>query len=98
MEDSRHAPLAQVPFLSGLESSKMSLAQRGVLRSVRMFLAGLHDRLRSAAGLSPGYLPVAGLAGQLAFMELPKDELDLYFSKHPSKYEVRGAGCPCTHA
>ena len=77
-----------MPFLSGIESSRHSLATRGVLRSVRMFLAGLHDRLRAAIGLSPGYLPVAGLPGQLAFMPLAPDELALYYSKHPKKYEV----------
>ena len=77
-----------MPFLSGIESSRQSLVRRGVLRSVRMFLAGLQDRFREAIGLTPAYLPVAGLPGQLAFMELGQDELALYFAKHPKKYEV----------
>lgn len=43
------------------------------------------------AGARSGYIPLAALPGRLAFMTLGADELELYFAKHPSKYEVRGA-------
>jgi hypothetical protein len=43
------------------------------------------------AGAKSGYIPLAALPGRLAFMTLGADELERYFAKHPSKYEVRGA-------
>ena len=79
----------QVPFLSGLESSKQSIRNRGLLQSIRLFLAGLHDRARALMSLPAAYLKVAGLPGSNSFMELAEEDLHQYFAKHPSKYAVR---------
>ena len=77
-----------MPRLSGIEASKQSLRRRGVLASVRLFLAGLHDRARAAIGLPAAYLKVAGTPGSNSFMELAEADLQQYFAKHPSKYAV----------
>ena len=83
------APLGlQVPFLSGLESSKQSIKNRGLLQSIRLFLAGLHDRARALVNLPAAYLKVAGTPGSNSFMELAEEDLHQYFAKHPSKYAV----------
>ena len=78
-----------MPFLSGIEASRQSLARRGVLRSVRMLLAGLQDSFREAVGLSPAYLPVTGPPGQMALLDFPQDEQALYFAQPHVRYEVR---------
>ena len=94
-------PPAQVPFLSGVDAAKAGIAREGLPRMARKFFAGLHDRARSAAGLSPGYLAVAGLPGSVAFMEVDPAQLTLYFQKHPAKYRVRGgvfATLPLLHS
>jgi hypothetical protein len=83
-----------VPHLSGLAASKQSLLKRGVLQSVRLFLAGLHDRARDLVGMPPAYLTVAGLPGSNSFMELGFDELHQYFAKHPEQYMVRQGAAP----
>lgn len=80
----------QVPHLSGIEASKLSLKKRGVPQSVRLFLAGLHDRARALAGLPPAYLKVAGPPGSNSFMELPPHDMRLYLAKHPEHYLVSG--------
>ena len=81
----------QVPHLSGFEASKRSLKNRGIPQSVRLFLAGLHDRARVLVGQSPAYLKVAGPPGSNSFMELPEEEMQLYLAKHPENYMVRCA-------
>ena len=90
-----HAPLAdqplraiQVPHLSGFEASKQSIKNRGLLQSIRLFLAGLHDRARALANMPAAYLKVAGTPGSNSFMELSEEDLQQYFEKHPSKYAV----------
>jgi hypothetical protein len=50
----------QVPNLDAAVSTKKSIKQRGVLKSLRMLLAGVTDLLRTAAGQPPIYLPLAG--------------------------------------
>ena len=85
---------SQVPHLSGIEASKASLKNRGVLASIRLFGAGLHDRARALAGLPAAYLKVAGTPGSNSFMELSEGDLQQYFAKHPSKYAVSHIAVP----
>ena len=80
----------QIPHLSGPEASRASLARRGVLGALKLGAAGLRDALRARLGLSPAYILMAGLTGELAFMQLPQGELAKYYSKHPSVKNVRG--------
>lgn len=51
----KHLPFTvlpcQVPHLDGVESSKANLKRRGLPGTLRLLAAGLHDRLRQAAGL-----------------------------------------------
>ena len=84
----------QVPHLSGFEVSKQSLKSRGVPQSVRLFLAGLHDRARDLVGLPPAYLKVAGPPGSNSFMELGGEDMQLYLAKHPEHYMVNLCSCP----
>ena len=86
--------IMQVPHLSGLEATKASIRNRGLLGAIRIFLAGLHDRARAAAGLPAAYLRVAGTPGSNSFMELEQNELNTYFLKHPSKYAVSSSPVP----
>lgn len=51
---------AQVPNLDAAVSTKTSIKQRGILKSLRMLLAGLTDMGRTAVGLPAIYLPLAG--------------------------------------
>ena len=94
MSTRERAPCAQVPFLSGVEAAKQGILREGLPRMARKFVAGLHDRARAAAGLSPGYLKVSGLPGSVAFMEVDPAQLTLYYTKHPAKYRVRAPGNP----
>lgn len=55
----------QVPNLDAAVSTKTSIKQRGILKSLRMLLAGLTDMGRTAVGLPAIYLPLAG--GQRVF-------------------------------
>ncbi|CAL5229605.1 g12965 [Coccomyxa viridis] len=80
------AVVSQVPHLSGFEASKQSIKNRGLLQSIRLFLAGLHDRARALANMPAAYLKVAGTPGSNSFMELSEEDLQQYFNKHPSKY------------
>lgn len=50
----------QVPNLDATASTKASIKQRGIPKSLRMLLAGLTDLLRTAVGQPPIYLPLAG--------------------------------------
>ena len=77
-----------MPHLSGLEATKASIQNRGILGAIRIFLAGLHDRARAVVNLPAAYLRVAGTPGSNSFMELEQEELNTYFLKHPSKYAV----------
>lgn len=79
------AIVSQVPHLSGRAASKNNLKTRGLLGVLRLGIAGLHDVARSAAGLPPAYVTLAGRTGSLAFMQLADDELNEYFSKHPKE-------------
>lgn len=80
-----------MPHLSGIEASKKSLKNRGIPQSVRLFLAGLHDRARVLVGLPAAYLKVAGPPGSNSFMELPDEDMHLYLAKHPEHYMVSSA-------
>jgi len=50
----------QVPNLDAAVSTKASIKQRGIGKSVRMLLAGLTDLLRTSLGQPSIYLPLAG--------------------------------------
>lgn len=52
--------LLQVPNLDAAVSTKASIKQRGVAKSLRMLLAGITDLARTAVGQEPIYLPLAG--------------------------------------
>lgn len=52
--------LLQVPNLDAAVSTKQSIKQRGIGKSLRMLLAGLTDLARTAVGQEPIYLPLAG--------------------------------------
>ena len=59
-----------MPHLDGLKASLMSIEKRGIPQSLRIVVAGVHDRLRAAAGMPSAYLPIVGPYGSLAFMQL----------------------------
>ena len=91
-----------MPHLSGIEASKISIQRRGLLGALRIFLAGVHDRLRSWVGLSPEYVKLAGRPGELALMQLDAEELHDYISKQPKMKMVRPTQrlihcCPDSH-
>lgn len=65
----------------------MSIKKRGIPKSVACLCLGLLDRLRTAVGLTPIYLPLVGPVGSLAFMQLNEFETKEYFSKHPPVYQ-----------
>lgn len=77
------AVVAQVPNLDAVVSTKTSLAQRGVAKSLRMLAAGLVDLLRTSVGQEPLYLPLAGLKGEMGFMQMTPGELERYKSNKP---------------
>lgn len=77
------AVVTQVPNLDAAVSTKASIKQRGIGKSVRMLLAGLTDLLRTSLGQPSIYLPLAGLPGSMAFMQMTADELERYNSNHP---------------
>ncbi|KAF6259936.1 alpha/beta-hydrolase [Scenedesmus sp. NREL 46B-D3] len=79
------AIVAQVPNLDAAASTKASIKQRGVPKSLRMLAAGLVDLLRTAVGREPLYLPLAGLHGSLAFMQMTPGELERYHANHPKQ-------------
>jgi hypothetical protein len=79
----------QVPNLDAAASTKTSIKQRGVPKSLRMLAAGLVDLLRTAVGREPLYLPLAGLHGSLAFMQMTPSELERYHANHPKNPQVR---------
>ncbi len=75
--------------MDGKRVAKVSIQQRGLLQMLRMLVAGVHDRIRTAAAQPPAYLPLVGSPGSMAFMQLNEFELSEYYSKHPSEYQVR---------
>jgi hypothetical protein len=80
--------LLQVPNLDAAASTKTSVKQRGIPKSLRMLAAGLVDMLRTALGREPLYLPLAGLHGSLAFMQMTPSELERYHANHPKNPQV----------
>lgn len=80
------AVVALVPHLSGPAAARASIARRGLLQSIRMISAGLHDRMRAALGYPPAYLKLVGPPGSTAVMQLDAHESREYFSKHPPAY------------
>jgi hypothetical protein len=80
--------LLQVPNLDAAASTKTSVKQRGIPKSLRMLAAGLVDLLRTAVGREPLYLPLAGLHGSLAFMQMTPSELERYHANHPKNPQV----------
>eukprot|EP00882_Tetradesmus_deserticola_P032679 GHRQ01037212.1.p1 GENE.GHRQ01037212.1~~GHRQ01037212.1.p1 ORF type:complete len:104 (+),score=34.83 GHRQ01037212.1:94-405(+) len=82
--------MPQVPNLDAAASTKASIKQRGVPKSLRMLAAGLVDLLRTSVGRQPLYLPLAGLHGSLAFMQMTPSELERYHANHPKQPQVRG--------
>jgi hypothetical protein len=81
--------LCQVPNLDASVSTKMSIKQRGIPKSLRMLLVGVTDLARTALGQPPVYLPLAGLHGSMAFMQMNADELQRYHANHPKVMQVR---------
>lgn len=77
----------QVPHLDARAATLMSIKKRGVPKSLACLGLGLLDRLATAVGLPPIYLPLVGPVGSLAFMQLNEFETKEYFSKHPSVYQ-----------
>jgi pimeloyl-ACP methyl ester carboxylesterase len=84
--DRVRAVVSLVPHLSGPAAARASIARRGLLQSIRMISAGLHDRMREALGLPAAYLPLVGPPGSTALMQLDGHETREYFSKHPEVY------------
>eukprot|EP00878_Enallax_costatus_P042623 GHUV01050046.1.p1 GENE.GHUV01050046.1~~GHUV01050046.1.p1 ORF type:complete len:359 (+),score=112.34 GHUV01050046.1:566-1642(+) len=77
------AIVAQVPNLDAAVSTKTSLKQRGIVKSLRMLAAGLVDLLRTSLGQEPLYLPLAGLHGGMGFMQMTPSEFERYKSNKP---------------
>eukprot|EP00878_Enallax_costatus_P018793 GHUV01019805.1.p1 GENE.GHUV01019805.1~~GHUV01019805.1.p1 ORF type:complete len:360 (+),score=60.97 GHUV01019805.1:566-1645(+) len=84
------AIVAQVPNLDAAVSTKTSLKQRGIVKSLRMLAAGLVDLLRTSLGQEPLYLPLAGLHGGMGFMQMTPSEFERYKSNKPKTPQV---GC-----
>ncbi|KAF8058352.1 aidA [Scenedesmus sp. PABB004] len=76
--------VAQVPNLDAVASTKASLALRGPAKSLGMLATGLADLARGALGLAPLYVPLAGLPGSMAFMQMGPGELQRYHAGHPA--------------
>jgi hypothetical protein len=79
--------LLQVPHLDARAATLMSIKKRGIPKSLACLGLGLLDRLSTAVGLPPIYLPLVGPVGSLAFMQLNEFETKEYFSKHPAVYQ-----------
>jgi pimeloyl-ACP methyl ester carboxylesterase len=80
------AVVSLVPHLSGPAAARASIARRGLLQSIRMISAGLHDRLRELLGAPAAYLALVGPPKSTAIMQLDAHETNEYFSKHPKVY------------
>lgn len=80
------AVVSLVPHLSGPAAARASIARRGLLQSIRMISAGLHDRMREVLGLPAAYLLLVGPPKSTALMQLDSHETKEYFSKHPRVY------------
>ncbi|GAX72550.1 hypothetical protein CEUSTIGMA_g6.t1 [Chlamydomonas eustigma] len=78
------AVISQIPLLSGRAASRAALATRGVVGTLKTAVLAVHDVARSLLGLSPVYIRIVGKTDELALMQLPVEELDKYFSKHPA--------------
>ena len=48
----------------------MSIEKRGIPQSLRILVAGIHDKGRGAAGMPSAYLPIVGPFRSHAFMQL----------------------------
>ncbi|WIA41911.1 hypothetical protein OEZ86_009227 [Tetradesmus obliquus] len=92
------AIVSQVPNLDAAASTKTSIKQRGVPKSLRMLAAGLVDLLRTAVGREPLYLPLAGLHGSLAFMQMTPSELERYHANHPKNPQMTPSELERYHA
>lgn len=77
--------LSQVPHLDGGIASKIGMQKRGVFGTLRLAYAGIADSLRGLLGLSPFYIKIAGVPGELAFMMLDEADLNSYSKKIPEK-------------
>lgn len=77
----------QVPHLDAGAATRLSIAKRGIPKTLAAFGLGLLDHLAGVVGLPPLYLPLVGPAGSLAFMQLNEFETKEYFSKHPPVYQ-----------
>lgn len=82
-----HHVLSQVPHLDARAATRLSIKKRGIPKSLACLCLGLLDRLSTAVGLQPVYLPLVGPVGSLAFMQLNEFETKEYFSKHPAVYQ-----------
>jgi len=87
------AVVSQTPHLDGRENRKKNMKPppegRGILGALTISLASLCDIARSVASQPPAYIPIVGPLGSVSLMPLPKEELHLYFRKHPPQ---RGGG------
>lgn len=77
------AVISQVPYLDGVEGSKNNMKRRGVIGTARALMAAANDMVRSLLGWDSLYIRLAGRENELAVMQLSKEELQSYFSKHP---------------
>lgn len=59
---------AQCPMLDGMASARLATRRTGVLGTVRMAGAALHDVARALLGKSPHYVPLVAVDGEVAAM------------------------------
>ncbi|KAF6260384.1 Alpha/Beta hydrolase protein [Scenedesmus sp. NREL 46B-D3] len=81
------AIISQVPHLDARAATLMSIKKRGIPKALLSLVLGAADALGSRLGLPPLYLPLVGVEGSLAFMQLNEFETKEYFSKHPPVYQ-----------
>ena len=81
------AIISQVPHLNGMAASIDSIKKRGYLATARLATLGIIDQTRSLLFPELPALYVRLIddeeSGRVAFMLVSKQELDIYYSKHP---------------
>lgn len=79
--------VSQVPHLSGKAASVRGMQDRGILGSLKVAFLSISDLVFSHyLGFSPINVRIAGSKTDVAYMMMNKNDLQTYFSKHPTVY------------
>lgn len=80
------AIISQAPHLDGRAASKRVIKDRGLLGTIRTACLALGDMILSQLGYATLYIKIAGKKGEIAYMTMTEEQLNMYFSKHPPIY------------